>query len=117
MNRNNKTVGALGEDFAVSFLKRCGYRIIERNFRCRLGEIDIIAQEGNCLVFIEVKTRRSLRFGYPQEAVTLTKQAKLRRVAAYYLQRYKKRVPCRFDVLAVNIEEGTAKPELIRNAF
>ena len=110
-------MGDLGEDFAASYLRHCGYRIIERNFRCRLGEIDIIAQEGKDLVFIEVKTRRSRRFGCPQEAVTLAKQAKLRAVAACFLQRYKKSVPCRFDVLAITMEGGMAKPELIRNAF
>ena len=79
---NNKAVGGLGEDFAVYYLESCGYRIIERNFRCRLGEIDLIAQDGKTLVFVEVKTRRSRRYGSPQEAVTTAKQAKLRTVAS-----------------------------------
>ena len=114
---NNKAVGGLGEDFAVYYLESCGYRIIERNFRCRLGEIDLIAQDGKTLVFVEVKTRRSRRYGSPHEAVTTAKQAKLRTVASFYLQRQRTSTPCRFDVLALNIEGGTVRPELIQNAF
>ncbi|HKM40245.1 MAG TPA: YraN family protein, partial [bacterium] len=89
----NKTVGKQGEEFAQRYLARLGYRIIERNFSCPIGEIDLIAQDGNTLVFIEVKTRSSLRFGLPEEAVTRTKQQKLRNVASYYLQRIKTEVP------------------------
>jgi putative endonuclease len=112
-----QAVGQLGEDFAAAYLQRLGYRILERNFRCRLGEIDIIAKEGKDLVFVEVKTRSSRRFGDPQEAVTPAKQAKLRTVASFFLKRYKKSVPCRFDVFAVSIEGGMVRPQLIRNAF
>lgn len=114
---NKKEIGGLGEDFAVHYLKSRGYRVLKRNFRCRLGEIDLIAKDGKTLVFIEVKTRRNHRYGTPQEAVTLAKQAKLRKVAAYYLQRLDQDIPCRFDVLAVTIKDGTPQPVLIRNAF
>ncbi|NMA55003.1 MAG: YraN family protein [Firmicutes bacterium] len=114
---SNKTLGELGEEFALQYLKRCGYRIIERNFRCRCGEIDFIAREGKALVFIEVKTRRSLRFGTPEEAVTPAKQKKLRTVASYYLQRFSCDPLCRFDVLALTVTGRTIRPNLIKNAF
>ncbi|MGI6129848.1 MAG: YraN family protein [bacterium] len=117
MKRNKQKMGQLGEDFAVTYLKRLGYRILERNFRCRLGEIDIIAKKGKELVFVEVKTRSSCRFGHPQDAVTPAKQAKLRTVASFFLKRFDKSVPCRFDVLAISIEGDMVRPQLIRNAF
>lgn len=78
-------IGKLGEDRACAYLESCGYRIIDRNFRCRAGEIDIIAASGNTICFAEVKTRRSLSFGLPREAVGRTKKARIKRAAAYYL--------------------------------
>jgi len=116
---NRKALGTEGEKMAVAYLTARGYRIRERNFRCRLGEIDLVAEEGRTLVFIEVKTRRSRRFGLPKEAVTLTKQARLRRIAEYYLLTHGGGDrPCRFDVLGVAIgPDGRAHMELIRGAF
>lgn len=78
-------LGRLGEDFAAGLLTAEGYRVIERNFRCRAGEIDIIAEKNGELSFVEVKTRRTLTFGQPAEAVTLEKQRRLRETAAYYI--------------------------------
>ncbi|MDK2855132.1 MAG: putative endonuclease [Bacillota bacterium] len=116
---NHKVLGAEGEKMAVAYLATRGYRIRERNFRCRLGEIDVIAEEGGTLVFIEVKTRRSRRFGLPQEAVTPAKQARLRRLAEYYfLTHGGADRPCRFDVLGITIgPDGKARMDLIRGAF
>ena len=82
---NHVKAGSFGEEIAVEFLLEKGYQIIARNFRCRMGEIDIIAKKDQVLTFIEVKTRNSLLAGNPAEAVTFTKQQKIRRVAQYYL--------------------------------
>ena len=112
-----KTLGKQGEEFALRYLTYYGYRIIERNFSCLLGEIDLIAWDKKTLVFIEVKTRRSLRFGPPEEAVTSMKQEKLRQVASYYWQGLKKEVPCRFDVLALTVTGPKVEARLIKNAF
>ncbi len=110
--------GAEGESFAANYLIKNGYRILERNFRTSLGEIDIIARDGETLVFIEVKARSSTRFGPPQLAVDHRKQVKITRVALAYLSQ-KKDPPglCRFDVLALRKDQGNFKIELIRNAF
>ena len=78
--------GAIAEDFAVSFLSKKGYKILDRNFRSKFGEIDIIALHGNVLVFVEVKSRRSDKFGVPQLAVGAKKQEKLSKIALYYLK-------------------------------
>lgn len=85
-NINSRAVlGQSGEDLAVRYLMLNGYLILQRNFRCRIGEIDIIALKDNVLTFIEVKTRHSLKAGNPAEAVTFTKQQKIRKVAQYYM--------------------------------
>ena len=81
-----KDVGAIGEKLAADLLKKRGYKIIQRNFRCREGEIDIIAQKGECLVFVEVRTKKNTAFGTPEESVTLSKREKLIALANTYLQ-------------------------------
>ncbi|MFQ5579516.1 MAG: YraN family protein [Nitrospiria bacterium] len=110
--------GREGEDIAAHYLSEQGYRVLVRNYRTKSGEIDIIAQEGNTLVFIEVKARSGSRFGLPQDAVDLRKQSKLSRVALGYL-RNRKVLPCdcRFDVVAVMVYAGKFKVEHFRNAF
>lgn len=85
---NRSELGRLGEDFAAGLLQAEGYRILERNFRCNLGEVDIIAEKDGEIAFVEVKTRRSVRFGYPSEAVTREKQRRIRRSAEYYMQNH-----------------------------
>ena len=80
----NQHVGRLGEDAAVSFLAAQQYVILDRNWRCRTGEIDVVAKEGNVLVFVEVKARSTLRFGHPYEAVTPTKLARLRALSVMW---------------------------------
>jgi putative endonuclease len=112
------STGKRGEELAAAHLAGAGYRIIERNYRCLLGEIDIVAEEGETLVFVEVKSRRSAAYGDPQQAVGYQKQKKISRIAAHYLQ--EKRLcnrAARFDVVAVKLLPGQVQIELIRNAF
>ncbi|MDW7772060.1 MAG: YraN family protein [Desulfobulbaceae bacterium] len=118
-NRAGENTGSLGEEIAVSFLKKSGYAIIERNYRKRYGEIDIIAEDGGELVFIEVKTRKSSSFGSPFEAVDSRKQEKMSRVAmAYMISRSLTEQAARFDVVAVRLEaKQQPKVELVKDAF
>ena len=118
-----KELGAKGEEIAVRYLKSRGYRIIERNYRIRLGEIDIIAEQGDDLVFIEVKTRSGTLFGSPFESVTKQKQKQLSKVALEYIskQGFHDR-PARFDVVGIELQKGSemfqdADVELLQNAF
>lgn len=115
---DRRMVGLEGEAVARRFLEGLGFRIVEENFSCRLGEIDLIAQDGEVLVFVEVKARRSVRFGSPAEAVHARKQRQILRVAEAYMKEHRLRVPCRVDVVAVEFpsEGSQARVELIRNA-
>ncbi len=106
--------GNTGEDRAVEYLKAQNYNILTRNYRCRLGEIDVIAEEKDYLVFIEIKTRHSLDKGLPQESVNIFKQQRIIRTAIAYIKENKcDGFNVRFDVVSVYPE----KIELIRNAF
>lgn len=110
--------GKAGETIAVDFLKRNGYRITEVNYRCPIGEIDIIARDKNELVFVEVKARRSSALGYPEQAVGIKKQKKVSQLALWYLQEKRLTdVRARFDVVAVLILPEGNEVRLIRNAF
>jgi len=114
-----RDVGLLGEKLAKDFLKKRGYRILESNYRCPEGEIDIVARHKDSLVFVEVRTKRSLEFGSPEESITPTKMERLRAVAAHYQQTHNN-LPSswRIDVVAVEIDQRD-KPlriELIENA-
>lgn len=116
---NTRFMGKKSEDLAVTFLRKQGYAILTQNFRCRLGEIDIIARQGNEIVFVEVKSRSNSNFGLPQESVTKTKQDRIRKVALYYLKlNCLMEQSCRFDVVCVYLTpEGREKIEWIKNAF
>jgi len=104
---NTRKRGDEGEALAAEFLKSRGYKIICRNFASRRGEIDIVAKDGQCLVFIEVKTRTSLDFGYPAEAVTRRKAERIRKTALYYLMRnHMDDIPCRFEVVSIMKNSG-----------
>ena len=97
-------LGARGEDQAAKYLEKKGYRILERNYRTRVAEIDIIAMHGNTLVFVEVKTRASDLFGTPMEAVGTKKRAKIAQAAVHYIATKGKgltEAPARFDVIAI----------------
>jgi putative endonuclease len=116
--REKKDLGKKGEEKALRFLKKKGYRIIEQNYVCNLGEMDIIAKEKDTLVFVEVKTRTSMVFGPPQLAVTPFKQRQLSKVALHFLKEKKlEDVKARFDVVAILLPPEREKIELIRNAF
>ncbi|MBS6196213.1 MAG: YraN family protein [Clostridiales bacterium] len=104
---NKRKTGQEQEQRAAEFLEGLGYRVIRRNYRCRAGEIDLIAEHKGCLVFIEVKYRKQNFAGYAEEAVDLRKQRQISKVAAWYLaeQELNMDTPCRFDVAAVTPEE------------
>lgn len=112
---NKRDVGAVYERTALFYLEQKGYRIVETNFRCRAGEIDMIARDGEYLVFVEVKYRSTGRKGSSLEAVTPRKQAVIRKVAQYYLmvRRLGDSLPCRFDVVGIDEEEVT----ILKDAF
>lgn len=108
--------GHYGERVALEFLEKEGYRILEKNYRCQLGEIDLIARDKNIIAFIEIKSRQGLNFGSPQEAVTHHKQRQIVKVALHYLKQkhlFRDRLLFRFDV--VSISPGGI--ELIKDAF
>ena len=112
------TTGKEGEKIAAAYLKKNGYRIIEINFRCSIGEIDIVAKEKDDLVFIEVKTRKSIELGYPEQAVGIRKQKKMSQLALWYLQKRKiANTNARFDVVAVTLIPEKNEVRLIKNAF
>jgi putative endonuclease len=114
----NKDLGKKGEEVALRFLKKKGYRIIETNYVCKLGEMDLIAKEKDTLVFVEVKTRTSMHFGPPQLAVTNFKQRQLSKVALNFLKEKKLGdVKARFDVVAILLGQKGEEIELIKNAF
>ncbi len=97
--------GVLGEKLAQDFLKKRGYRIIETNYRCLRGEIDIVARHKDCLVFIEVRTKSNLDFGSPEESISSTKQARMRTTAGFYLQSLPK-MPASWRIDFVAVEMG-----------
>lgn len=116
-----KDIGARGEGFAITFLKKNGYQILEKNYTNRLGEIDIIAKDPSGVVtFIEVKTRQTLDFGHPQYSVTGFKRRQISKVALSYLKRLSLLdSEARFDVVAIVLGDNKKpiKIELIKNAF
>ena len=111
------TLGKDGEDIAAAFLKKKGFRIIEKNYRTVFGEIDIIAQDRGVIVFVEVKTRSDTTFGYPFEAVNPKKREKIRKVALCFMKRQKKESPARFDVMSITRDRGETRIEHIQDAF
>lgn len=117
----NKGTGNLGEELAANFLAARGYRILERNFRCRGGEVDIIAQDpcDKSLVFVEVKARRGLTYGVPQLAVTPFKQRQISKAALTWLSKNRLHdTNARFDVIAILLHTDAAHGiDHIRNAF
>jgi putative endonuclease len=117
---DRQEVGKLGEKAAQKFLKRRGYRIRDTGFRCRQGEIDIIAQRKDCLVFVEVRTKSNLDFGTPEESITQAKKERLIASALAYTTTHQD-IPSlwRIDVVAIELDDrGKAKRiELIENAI
>jgi len=117
---SNKTLGSYGESLAREYLKSIGYQILEENFRNKLGEIDLIAQDGKMICFVEVKTRQSLEQGQPYEAINYWKIRKLSQMATFYLKHkfHSLEIPSRFDVISI-VHDKTSSPSIqhIKNAF
>lgn len=117
MSKERRKLGAKGEQLALEFLKKEGYKIQEQNYRCSLGEIDLIAKDKETIVFVEVKTRKSIQYGAPEMAVNAFKKKQITRVALNYLLRKgEKNVDSRFDVVSVFLGDKS-HIELIKNAF
>lgn len=106
MRGARKKLGQLGENLAANHLERRGYVIHQRNYRCPVGEMDIVAEDGDCLVFVEVRTRRGREYGTPEESITAAKQSKLVEVAQTYLQEHHWPGDWRIDVVAVELTRG-----------
>ncbi len=106
--------GRDAEALAASYLQRQGLRIVERNWRCRFGEIDLIARDGPSLVFVEVRARTSSQYGGAAESIDRRKRSRLIAAATQYLARAGLETPCRFDAVLLQAAE---KPQWIRNAF
>jgi putative endonuclease len=116
--RAHLPLGRRGERAAEKYLRRNGYRIVKRNFRAAGAEIDLVAMDGDVLVFVEVKTRRSLDAGAPHEAVDERKQRQIRRAAELFATRYREdEIEMRFDIVAVDASGERLEIELLRNAF
>lgn len=115
----NSGLGARGEELAASWLEKHGIRVVERNFRCKGGEVDIVAQDGQTFVFVEVKTRRTLNYGVPQLALTPFKQRQISKAALTWLLKHRRQDrPARFDVIAILLESDvTYSIEHIKDAF
>jgi len=115
---NNLKLGIEGEEEAAALLRKNGYRIIARNYKTRLGEIDIIAYDNDTLCFIEVKTRNSARFGLPEEAVSAAKQRQISKAALCFIKEkdFLDR-KARFDVVSISYAQLPPKLNLIKNAF
>ena len=118
LHPEKKEIGQKGENLAVEYLQKLGYKVLERNYRCKLGEVDIIALNNDTLVFIEVRTRSSLDFGLPQESINRRKRHQISKVALEFMLRKKmKNIPARFDVVAISLEPGKEKVDHIKDAF
>lgn len=118
VSKQNLYLGKSGEELAVDLLRENGYKIIARNYKTRLGEIDIVAREEDTVCFIEVKTRRSDKFGFPQEAILRTKQRQISKVALGFLKdKNLLDANARFDVVSVVFRGAEPKLDLIKNAF
>ncbi|MEA3475176.1 MAG: YraN family protein [Candidatus Cloacimonadota bacterium] len=116
---DRKEFGKFGEDIATKFLEHNGYRIIERNYHSIYGEIDIICKKNNQLIFIEVKARKSLKFGEPLEAVTEKKREKIIKTAYHFITKHQLDLSIRFDIITIQYisKEKRYKFEHIKNAF
>lgn len=118
MSQARQTLGKFGEDLACRELERRGYAILDRRYRRRYGEIDLVARDGETTVFVEVKARKDRRFGDGAEAVTLRKRRRLILVAMDYVARHRlSDRPCRFDIVSIHLEAGAPTVEVFQSAF
>ena len=114
VGRTTREVGCEKEQLAAGYLQSQGLHLLGRNHRCRFGEIDLIMGDGSCLVFVEVRYRRSTRFGSPEQTVDGRKQRRLCAAAYHYLQTHPTMLPCRFDVVAIGAQDQI---QWFKNAF
>ena len=118
MSKQNLQLGKSGEEIAANFLREKGYKILGRNYKTKLGEIDIIALDKGTYCFIEVKTRNSDKFGLPQEALSVFKQRQISKSALYFLkEKNLLEKKARFDVVSVIMQDGYPEVGLIKDAF
>jgi putative endonuclease len=118
MTASRIALGKTGEDLACRELERRGYALLDRRYRLRIGEIDIVCRDGGTLVFVEVKAREGKMFGAAAEAVTATKRRRIVALATEYLTRHRlSDQPCRFDVVAIQMNAGEPRVELFQGAF
>ena len=118
MTKERIALGRFREELAKERLKKLGYRILETNYRCSLGEIDVVAKDGDVLVFVEIKTRKDRSLGEAKEAVHKRKQGQLSRVALAYLKsNHLLGSKARFDVVAIGVSRGKEEIEIVKNAF
>ena len=117
LTSDKKSDGDIGEARALKFLRQHNLSLVDKNYRTKMGEIDLIMFDGQQIVFVEVKLRRSARFGFAQEQVTTSKQLKIIKSAQYFLLKHKKwqQFPARFDIVAINQKNAT--PEWLQGAF
>jgi len=116
VSRSRKNLGKFGERVAAQYLSNKGYRILENNYTCPLGELDLIAEKGNRLIFIEVRTRRGSSFGRAEETIGREKQKRVRRLAQYYLAAAGcEERAVQFDIVAVQVHIGKGCVEEIRH--
>ncbi len=113
MPGSRRQTGFAGEEIARHFLIQSGYRFLQFNYRCRLGEIDIVARKNSLLVFVEVRTRTGTRFGTAVESITAAKKKRLSRLARYYMAKELRReVPCRIDLVAIDLDGPNSEPRI-----
>jgi putative endonuclease len=118
LTRERLEIGKRGEDLALKRLKKMGYKKIIRNYRCPLGEVDLIAEDSGTLVFVEIKTRRGRSVGYAKEAVDARKRRQLSKVALAYMKSNDCfETSARFDVVAISLWGDKPRIEVIKNAF
>jgi putative endonuclease len=118
MTQARQTLGKTGEELACAELERRGYVVLERRYRRRGGELDIVARDGRTVVFVEVKTRNARDFGEASEAVTARKRRRMTQLALDYLARHRlTECACRFDVVSIHVENGRPAIVLFQNAF
>lgn len=114
-----KSIGKIGEEMAVQFLSKNGYNILDKNIKAPFGEIDIIAEKDNCVCFVEVKSRKTEKYGLPEEAITQVKKNKIIKVAQFYIKKkHIKHKLFRFDVISINFNKNFGQRiRHIANAF
>ena len=118
MTRERLDLGKRGEELALKKVQRLGYKCLTRNYRCPLGEVDLVAKDGDTLVFIEIKTRKGRSVGYAKEAVDERKRRQLSKVALTYIKANNCwHMKSRFDVVAISVNKNKNEIEIVKNAF